>query len=295
MAKNALAGDAMIALPDANHYCRKKAFQSGSSFYYSFLFLNPKQKQAIFALYAFCREVDDIVDECSSPDIAEKKLGFWAEEIERIFLKKPTHPVGQALSAALQQYPLQKSYFLEILSGMRMDLHYQGYEDFSDLSQYCYRVASCVGLLATEIFGFQNKATLEFAKNLGLALQLVNIIRDVGEDANRNRIYIPETELKTYGLSTDAILNKRYSDNFVALMQFQAQRAREYYDRAKASLAPIDHYAQRSSLIMAEIYFSLLTEIERSQFLVLHQRIRLTPIRKLYIAWKTLRKIKSSS
>lgn len=282
----------MITQAYANDYCRKKACQSGSSFYYSFLFLDSQQKQAIFALYAFCREVDDIVDECTSKDIAEKKLGFWAAEIDRIFMGNPQHPLGFALLEALQYYPLQKSYFLEILAGMTMDLHYQGYDNFTDLEQYCFRVASCVGLLATEIFGFQNKATLEFARNLGLALQLVNIIRDVGEDANRNRIYIPEAELKIFGLGPEDILKKDYTDNFQSLMQFQAKRAREYYDRAKTSLAAIDRQAQRSSLIMAEIYFCLLTEIEKGGFQVLHQRNRLTPLRKLYIAWKTSRQIK---
>lgn len=280
-------------MSNADFYCQKKAAGSGSSFYYSFLFLPPLQKQAIIAVYAFCREVDDIVDDCTEHDIAKKKLLFWMEEIDRIFNGTPLHPVGQALVVALKTFSLKKQLFQEILHGMMMDLNYQGYQAFSDLQLYCERVASAVGLLAAEIFGYEHSNTLEFAKNLGIAFQLVNIIRDVGEDAARGRIYLPEVELAQFSVLPEELFQKRYSENFEALMQFQTNRARMYYKKALDALPIVDQQKQSSGLIMAEIYFTLLSEIEKLNYKVLHQRIALTPIRKLWIAFKTKRKIKS--
>lgn len=272
-------------------YCKKKALESGSSFYYSFLFLNPIAKQAIIAVYAFCREVDDIVDHYTEKAIAEQKLIFWHAEIDRVYAGNAEHPVGKALVTSLKSFPLKKHLFQEILQGMHMDLAYHGYQTFEDLRLYCHCVASTVGLLAAEIFGYQDKQTLEYAKNLGLALQLVNIIRDVGEDARRGRIYIPEEELAQFSISTKALLSGQYSQNFKALMRHQADRARGYYEKAQNALPSVDQYAQRCGLIMAQIYFSLLAEIEKMDFQVLDQRIALTPLRKLWIAWRTARKI----
>lgn len=273
-------------------YCRKKAAQSGSSFYYSFLFLPPRPRQAIIAVYAFCREVDDIVDDCIEKSIAERKLLFWHEEIERVYAGQAQHPVGKSLMTALVHFPLKKHLFLEILQGMHMDLCYCGYQTFEDLRLYCHCVASAVGLLAVEIFGYQDKQTLEYARLLGLAFQLVNIIRDVGEDARRGRIYIPETDLALFSVPSLALLKGEYSKNFLLLMQHQAKRARAYYAQAQALLPAVDRYHQRSGLMMAEIYFSLLTEIEKMDFPVLHQRTSLTPLRKLWVAWRTARGIK---
>lgn len=275
-----------------DQYCLQKAIQSGSSFYYSFRFLPPKQRQAIITLYAFCREVDDIVDTYKDKSVAERKLTWWQEELNRIFEGHPQHPVGFALLSTLQQYSLPKVLFEEILQGMQMDLAYQGYQTFEDLRVYCHCVASTVGLLSASIFGYQDPKTLEYAKNLGLALQLVNIIRDIGEDARRGRIYIPEEELTQFGLTPDAILSKHYSENFTALMRHQTLRARDYYQKALELLPDIDRHSQRSGLMMGEIYFTLLDEIEKSKFQVLHQRITLTPIRKLWIAWRTYRRLK---
>ena len=275
-----------------DQYCQEKAFQSGSSFYYSFLFLPTLQRKAIMALYTFCREVDDIVDECTDKEVAMHKLHWWYEEVQRVYSDDAKHPVGQALMKARTQFNLQKHLFEEILQGMKMDLTYQGYQTFEDLSVYCHCVASAPGLLAAEIFGYEDLKTLEYAKYLGLAFQLVNIIRDVGEDASRGRIYLPENELAEFSLSANDILNKKYSENFILLMQKQAKRAKSYYEKALLSLSDKDKYKQRSGIIMAEIYFTLLNEIEKSNFQVLHQRISLTPIRKLWIAWKTARKLK---
>jgi len=273
-------------------YCKKKAAQSGSSFYYSFLFLPTEQRKAIMALYAFCREVDDIVDECTDKGIAAQKLQWWQTEIERVYQGLPEHPIGKAIKASKERFRLNKELFEQILQGMTMDLNYQGYETFEDLKLYCHCVASVPGLLASEIFGYEDPKTLDYARNLGLAFQLVNIIRDVGEDANRGRVYIPEAELAQFSLSAADILKKNDSDNFRALMKFQATRARDYYQKALEALPKVDKLKQGSGLIMAKIYFTLLDEIEKSNFQVLHQNISLTPLRKLWIAWKTSRKIK---
>jgi phytoene synthase len=275
-------------------YCKQKAAASGSSFYYSFLFLPPKKRQAIQALYAFCREVDDIVDGCADKVVAKTKLAWWYKEIERVFQGNPLHPIGRALAETLKEYKLKEHLFQEILQGVEMDLKYQGYQTFDDLKVYCHCVASCVGLLAAEIFGYQDQRTLEYARNLGIAMQLVNIIRDVGEDASLGRVYIPEDELRQFHLSADDILKKRESENFRALMQFQAERAKQYYQKALQVLPDCDRSTQISGLIMAEIYFALLKEIENTKFKVLHQRISLTPIRKFWIAWRSHRKNKKA-
>lgn len=275
----------------ADHYCAEKATRSGSSFYYSFLFLPASQRKAITALYAFCRVVDDCVDEGRDPAVAAQTLAWWQQEIDRVFEGKPEHPIGIALYAAHQRFNLQKHLFEQILQGMKMDLQYQGYQSFEDLKLYCHCVASATGLLSAQIFGFHDPKTLEYAKQLGIALQLVNIIRDVGEDARRGRIYIPTLELEQFSVKEKDILSGHYSESFEALMRFQAARARQYYDEALQALSPGDRYAQRTGLIMAAIYFRLLDEIEKSHFKVLHQKIHLTPLCKLWTAWKTARRI----
>ncbi len=279
-------------MENIDQYCQEKTAKSGSSFYYSFLFLPPEQKNAMMALYAFCREVDDIVDECTDKEVAQKKLAWWYTEIDRVFNDKPQHPVGKALTRIKDRFSLKKHLFEEILQGMMMDLTYQGYQTFEDLRLYCHCVASAPGLLATEIFGYENPNTLEYAKNLGIAFQLVNIIRDVGEDANRGRIYLPEDELTQFSLTPKDILEKKYTENFKALMASQAKRAHAYYEKALRALPEADKYHQRCGIIMAAIYFSLLKEIENLEFSVMNQRVGLTPLRKLWIAWKTKRNIK---
>lgn len=275
---------------DANQYCAQKVAQSGSNFYYSFLFLPPTQRTAITAVYAFCREVDDIVDECTNPEIAAQKISWWATEIDRVFNGSPQHPVGIALTQAIKHYPLQRVWLDEILQGMNMDLHYQGYATIEDLQLYCHCVASTVGMLAATIFGYENPNTLIYARQLGLALQMVNIIRDVGEDARRGRIYIPEDKLQEFSIAPQEILNLQLANgkSFEALMSNLAQQAKNYYDSAINHLAPEDRHKQRSGLIMAKIYFTILQEIERSKFAVLQQKISITPIRKLWVAWRTI-------
>lgn len=270
-----------------DQYCQEKCAASGSSFYYSFLFLPPERRRAIMALYAFCREVDDVVDECHDLSIASTKLAWWRQEIDRVATSQPQHPVGQALQAASRQFNLPAEQLLEIVDGMEMDLQQSRYLDFKGLSLYCYRVASVVGLLAADIFGYQDRRTQKYAHDLGMAFQLTNIIRDIGEDARRGRIYIPMDELKQFNVPAADILNGQYSDNFTTLMRFQYDRAQQYYTQALAELPAVDRKNQRPGLIMAAVYRTLLDEIRDENFQVLHQRIALTPVRKLWLATKT--------
>ena len=275
-----------------DQYCQDKAAKSGSSFYYSFLFLPPEQKQAIIALYAFCREVDDVVDECDDPSLARIKLNWWRSEIDKLFEGAPQHPVTQALARSIERFNLPREHFLEIIDGMEMDLDQFSYDSFKDLSLYCYRVASVVGLMAAEIFGYEDRQTLKYAHNLGMAFQLTNIIRDVAEDSLRGRIYLPADEMQRFGVEVDDILKLNMTDNVRQLMAFQCQRAKDYYQKAFELLPPSDRYRQRSGLIMAAIYRETLDEIERDGFNVLKQRISLTPLRKLWIAWRSARQEK---
>lgn len=268
-------------------YCQQKAAQSGSSFYYSFLFLAPERRRAITALYAFCREVDDVVDECQDPQIAATKLIWWRQELANLYAGKPQHPVTQALQPALAQFALPQELLLEIIDGMEMDLQQSRYLDFKALSLYCYRVASVVGSLAAEIFGYKERQTQKYAHDLGMAFQLTNIIRDVGEDARMGRIYLPMDELQRFNVTAADILNARYSDNFRRLMEFQIERAEQYYTQAMNELPASDRKAQRPGLVMAAIYRTLLDEIRRDGCQVLTQRTSLTPVRKLWIAWRT--------
>jgi phytoene synthase len=268
-------------------YCQDKAAASGSSFYYSFLFLPPRRRRAITALYAFCREVDDVVDETEDAGVARVKLAWWRTEVERLFAADPTHPVTRALAPHLTAYDITRGRLIEVIDGMQMDLEQNRYLDFTGLALYCRRVAGVVGEMASSIFGRTDPATLRYADALGLAFQLTNIIRDVGEDARKGRVYLPIEDLQRFGVSVNDILAARHGEAFVALMRFQAERARQCYRDAYALLPEVDRRAQRPGLIMAAIYSTLLEEIERDRFLVLDRRTSLTPIRKLLLAWKT--------
>lgn len=269
-------------------YCQQKAAASGSSFYYSFLFLPKPRRRAITALYAFCREVDDVADECTDIGIARTKLAWWRSEIANLYAGNPQHPVTQALAEAVRDYNLAEEHFLEIIDGMEMDLDQNRYRDFKELQLYCYRVASVVGLLSASIFGYSDRRTLKYAHDLGLAFQLTNIVRDVGEDARRGRIYLPQDELAQHGVSDADILNCREGENVRRLLEFQIDRAQDYYRRAFEELPEADRRDQRTGLVMAAIYRTLLDEIRAGGCeKVLNQRISLTPLRKLWLAWKT--------
>jgi phytoene synthase len=266
-------------------YCEQKTAQSGSSFYYSFMFLAKPQREAITALYAFCREVDDIADECTELHIAQTKLHWWRSEIENLYQGKPQHPVSKALLIPINTYHLDAEHFNEIIDGMKMDLNFNRYEDFKQLQLYCYRVASVVGLLAAQIFGFSNRKTLKYAHDLGMAFQLTNIIRDVGEDSRRGRIYLPLDELAQFNVTEEDILHSRESDAVQALMNFQIERAESYYDRALRELPATDRKSQRVGLMMAAIYRTLLREIKADGAQkVLNSRTSLGALRKFWLA-----------
>ena len=270
-----------------DEYCQDKAAASGSSFYYSFLFLPPERRRAITALYAFCREIDDVVDECHDAQIAATKLAWWREELARVYAGNPQHPIGQALRPATERFNLPHELLSEIIDGMEMDLTQSRYLDFTALSLYCYRVASVVGLLAAEIFGYQDRHTQKYAHDLGMAFQLTNIIRDVGEDARRGRVYQPLDEMKRFGVTVDDLFEARQTDNFRKLMEFQIERAEHYYAQALAQLPASDRKTQRPGLIMAAIYRDVLDVIKAEGCLVLKQRTSLTPLRKLWLAGLT--------
>ena len=274
-----------------DQYCQQKAAQSGSSFYYSFLFLPPERRRAITAFYAFCREVDDVVDEIKDPSIAATKLAWWRAEVQRLDEQQAQHPVMQALQPHLKTYDIAPAHLQLIIDGMEMDLQQTRYLDFPSLQKYCYHVAGVVGIVAAKIFGATTPQTLDYAQTLGLAFQLTNIIRDVGEDARNGRIYLPADELEKFGVSAADLLQapttQHPSPAFLALMKFQTERAQATYDQALALLPACDARAQRPGLIMARIYRTLLNEIERENFPVLTHRVSLTPLRKLWLAWRT--------
>lgn len=265
-------------------YCQQKTRESGSSFTLSFRVLPSDKRNAMTALYAFCREVDDVVDECTDYQIAQTKLAWWKQEIQRLFHETPQHPVTQALRPVITQFGLQESHFIEIIDGMQMDTQYNRYADFEQLQLYCYRVASVVGLLSAQIFGYHNPQTQGYAHDLGMAFQLTNIIRDVGEDARRGRIYLPLDELEAAGVTEDQILRSQRSPQLQALLMQQIDRAEHYYDKALSQLATEDRKAQRPGLMMAAIYRALLNEIRQEPQLVLTHKIALPPFRKLTLA-----------
>jgi phytoene synthase len=270
-----------------DEYCQQKAAASGSSFYYSFLFLPPDKRRAITAFYAFCREVDDVADEAGDAGVARAKLAWWRTEVADLMAGHPSHPVTRALAPFVAPMGIDAARLNEIIDGMEMDLTHHRYADFAALRVYCHRVAGVVGQISAGIFGYRHAQTLEYAEELGIAFQLTNIIRDVGEDARRGRVYLPADELARHGLSAEDIVARRGGEAFRALMAEQAARAEATYASAMAKLHPEDRRAQRAGLIMAAIYRALLAEIRRDGFPVLEARVSLTPIRKLWIAWRT--------
>jgi phytoene synthase len=272
-------------------YVQDKAAGSGSSFYYAFLFLPPPRRAAITAFYAFCREVDDVVDEVSDPGVAATKLHWWRNEVAQAFAGRPSHPVMQALMPLAADYAITPEHLLAVIEGCQTDLDQTRFLDYPALQRYCHLVAGVVGEVAAGIFGRTEAATVQYAHQLGRAMQLTNIIRDVGDDARRGRIYLPMSELQQFGVKAAELLQREspwgYSDRFSALMRFQAERAHATYDAALRLLPEADRVAQKPGLMMANIYRTLLREIEAQDFRVLHQRTSLTPVRKLWIAART--------
>ena len=267
-------------------YVEQKAAASGSSFYYAFLFLPAPRRAAITAFYAFCREVDDVVDDAVDLGVAATKLAWWSTEVAQAYAGRPSHPVMQALMPHTATYGIAQHHLQSVIEGCQMDLEQTRYLDYPNLQRYCHLVAGVVGEVAAAIFGQTQAQTTTYAHTLGQALQLTNIIRDVGEDAQRGRIYLPVNELQRFDVKAHEILKRVPSERFQALMAFQAQRAHALYDEAFALLPDADHRSQKPGLMMASIYRSLLREIEAQHFPVLERRVRLTPLRKLWLAWK---------
>ena len=267
-------------------YVQQKAAASGSSFYYAFLFLPPERRAAITAFYAFCREVDDVVDEVADPGVAATKLAWWQQEVQRAYAGQPSHPVMKALMPWAEPFGIRADQLQAVVEGCQMDLQQTRYLDWPGLQRYCHLVAGVVGEVSARIFGQTDEATTAYAHTLGLAFQLTNIIRDVGEDAMRGRIYLPIDDLQRFDVKAQTLLQRQYAPGFEALMRFEAERAHALYDQALALLPQADRRSQKAGLMMASIYRTLLREIEASRFQVLHQRIALTPLRKLWLAWK---------
>ena len=273
-----------------DQYCQEKAAKSGSSFYYAFRFLPDERRRAITAFYAFCREVDDVVDAATDPDVARAKLAYWRRETDTMYRGDAQHPVTKALMPHISAMHLPQTAFDTVIDGMQQDLEKNRYLNFEELGRYCYQAAGVVGEVSARIFGMKtqdNPATLSYARALGEALQLTNIIRDVGEDARRGRIYLPQNELAQFGVPGSALLQGRAEGDFAGMMQFQYDRAVASFDRANAALPREDRPAQRPGLAMGAIYRVLLEEIKRDGFRVMEHRVALTPIRKLWLAWKT--------
>jgi phytoene synthase len=272
-------------------YVQDKTASSGSSFYYAFRFLPPPRRAALTAFYAFCREVDDVADETSDPSVAAAKLQWWRQEVASAFDGRPSHPVTKALMPCTATFDIEAAHLQAVIDGCQIDLQQTRFLDFAGLQHYCHLVAGVVGEVAANIFGRTQAQTLQYAHRLGLAMQLTNIIRDVGDDARRGRIYLPLDELKRFDVKAHELLKRDapwgYSERFDALMRFQAERAHALFDEARALLPAADRRAQRPGLMMAHIYRTLLREIETSKFQVLHQRIALTPLRKAWIAMRT--------
>ena len=267
-------------------YVQNKAASSGSSFYYAFLFLPKPRRAAITAFYAFCREIDDVVDETHDGGVARTKLAWWQSEVANAYAGNPTHPVMKALMPLVADFHIEQRHLQAIIEGCNMDLEQTRYLDFPCLQRYCHLVAGVVGEVSAHIFCQTDPATTQYAHTLGLAFQLTNIIRDVGEDALLGRIYLPVNELQQFEVKAHEVLKRSYSDRFTALMRFQAQRAHSLYEEAFAMLPAADRRAQKPGLMMASIYRTLLREIEADNFQVLHQRVSLTPLRKLWLAWR---------
>ncbi|MBD3893612.1 presqualene diphosphate synthase HpnD [Hydrogenophaga sp.] len=279
----------------AQDYAQQKAAASGSSFYYAFLFLPADRRAAITAFYAFCREVDDVVDEVGDPALAQTRLAWWRREVAQAFAGAPQHPALRALLPHCGTYGIEARHLLAVIDGCQMDLEQNRYLDFAQLQRYCQLVAGVVGEVAARIFGQTQAQTTAYAHRLGLAFQLTNIIRDVGEDATRGRIYLPLSELQGFDVRTHELLARGsasgadaadFQRRFGALMQFQCQRALDTYQQALSLLPPADRRAQKPGLMMASIYRTLLQEIACDPLLVLSRRVGLTPLRKFWLAWK---------
>ena len=272
---------------EAQRYCETVTKRSGSNFYYSFLFLPRSRREAMYAIYAFCKEVDSAVDEALPGSDPHEQLERWRRELNAVYQGRPTLPIAISLAEHVHRLHIPKDYFEDLLAGVEMDLTIRRYATFDDLSLYCYRVASVVGLICLHVFGTRSPHAREYAINLGLAFQLTNILRDLGTDADHGRIYLPLEDLSRFGYSEDHLLQKAYSPSFRELMKFECTRARDFYDkasRAADSLPAADRRPLTVAEIMRGVYARILDRIERSDYRVYGTRVSLSPSYRLAIA-----------
>jgi phytoene synthase len=276
---------------DAFAYCREVTKTHAKNFYYAFMFLPKSKREAIYAVYAFCRYCDDIADGDNAPEDQPDLLKAWRQELDNCYAGQPTHCITQALQHVVEQYDLPKHYFEELMRGVEMDFAIRRYETFAELEQYCYRVASVVGLLCIEIFGYRHAGVREYARLIAISLQLINIMRDIKEDVEAGRIYLPLEDLRAFDYPETNLLQQRYTAEFIALMKFQADRAEAYYRRAQASLLPGDKWGLVTPEIMAAIYRATLRRIQRQQYDIFAGRVSLPALRKVGIALRVFLKI----
>jgi len=270
-------------------YCEAKTRGSGSSFFYAFLFLEEKQRRAMMALYAFCREVDDIADEVSDQSVAMQKIAFWRDELHRAFHDKPQHPVGIELKWTKEHFPVDEELFVEILDGMLMDISHKPILKASDLSLYCYRVAGVVGLLTIEIFGYKNRKARDFATSLGEALQLTNILRDVKADMEIGRIYLPQEDRIRYKVTDEDFREGNLTEGMKALLKEYGNKAETAYRQALDTLADEDRASLRPSLLMAAIYYAQFRRLKDHSFDSWRHSANISPLHKIWIAWRAWR------
>jgi len=272
-------------------YCRQKAAAQGSSLYYSTLFLEPSRQQALIAFSAFRLEIGAIVRDFQDSEPAHAKLAWWRMEICSLYEQRPDHPVTRALAEALQHFPIPQEQLLEIIDGYEMDIDQGRYADFKALQLYCYRISSTISVITAEILGYQNRQTLKFAHELGLALQLADIVRHVGLDARHGRIYLPLDELQHFGVTEDDILRVRQgadvNPRLKSLLAFQVQRIKTQHEKAMSLLAKEDRPSQRTLMVLANLQRAVLDEIERDGYQVLDRNLSLTPLRMLWLTTLT--------
>ena len=263
---------------------RQLARAAASNFYYSFLLLPSAKRKAIKDVYAFCRLLDDIVDEDPTGRDPASELQYWRDEIEGCYQGCPLSDFGERLMGSILEFTLPKQPFLDLIEGMEMDLRWHSYQTFADLREYCYRAASAVGLICIEIFGYESARTREYAVNLGLALQLTNILRDLKEDIGRGRIYLPLEDLERFGYREQDLRANQYNAPFIELMKFEHSRARSYFIKAAASLPEVDRASMFAAEIMSAIYSEMLDQMPEIQFDVFRNRVSVAKSRRLRIA-----------
>ena len=276
-----------MSITDAQAYCTALTKKSGSNFYYSFLFLPRKRRAAMYTIYAFCKEVDNAVDEPPAGSNPQDELRRWRAELEAAYRGTPTFPVTISLANHVKQLSIPQVYFEELIKGVEMDLVASRYASFQDLSLYCYRVASVVGLICLHIFGPTSARAQDYAVSLGMAFQLTNILRDIGTDAAQGRIYLPQDDLQKFGCTDQAILQRQESAELRTLLHFEAEKAHEYYAKAQAAFESLPAHDQRAltvSEIMRALYVRILKKIEEPKHQIFGPRARLATIRRLAVA-----------